>query len=219
MGLSSNINDAFRKAFEQDCFELIIDGYSHLVMGKIIQINWMENDFSELLSSYINSGTLSAKKRILCKTENKLLQSNTELVRGFSDKLSRVDFIYSVFSKQQKFEYFMEAKRLKEKDSNLKREYIKEGMNRFISKKYPHGSMIGYLLEGKADETVKGINSLLIKDERNTEILNLTSNKLLKTYYESNHSGIGTLKHLIFDFTSISNTQAIGGNLKNYESE
>lgn len=37
------------------------------------------------------------------------------------------------------------------------------------------------------------------------ETLIFKSNKLIKTYYESNHSAIGTLKHLIFDFTDISN--------------
>jgi hypothetical protein len=35
----------------------------------------------------------------------------------------------------------MEAKRLKERDSVLMRAYIKEGMDRFISVKYPIGCM------------------------------------------------------------------------------
>jgi len=62
-----------------------------------------------------------------------------------------------------------------------------------------------YLLEGKTNETIQGINSLLEKDKRNKETLIFKSHKLIKTYYESNHSDIGTLKHLIFDFTSIFN--------------
>jgi len=97
--------------------------------------------------------------------------------------------------------YYMEAKRLKEKDSNLKREYIKEGMDRFITGKYPpDGCMLGYLLEGTVKETINGINSLLEKYKRNGELLKHTSNKTFPFYYESNHSKL-CLKHLIFDFT------------------
>jgi len=38
-----------------------------------------------------------------------------------------------------------------------------------------------------------------------TEIKNIKKDKLIKTYYESNHSELGTLRHLIFDFTNTSN--------------
>ena len=79
-------------------------------------------------------------------------------------------------------------------------------MDRFILAKYPiDGCMLGYLIEGTPDETKKGINSLLEKDKRNTETLHPNSNKLYQFYYESNHSQIGILKHLIFDFTSLWN--------------
>src|SRR5690606_41535023 len=124
-------------------------------------------------------------------------------VKGFADKFPRIDFRLTSFISTYEYEYFFEAKNLKQNDSALKRRYIDTGINNFVSGKYEKGSLVAYLLEGKTDETVKGINSLLEKDKRNTEVLNLKSNKLLKTVYESNHSNIGTLKHLIFDFTSI----------------
>ena len=54
-------------------------------------------------------------------------------------------------------------------------------------------------------ETKNGINSLLIKDKRNSEVLNLESHNLINSYYESNHTKIGILKHLIFDFTNNQN--------------
>ena len=125
--------------------------------------------------------------------------------KGFADKLPRIDFVYFKIWKEQRFHCYMEAKRLKQKDSKLKRAYIDEGMDRYISKKYPIGCMLGYLLDGKADETVKGVNSLLKKDKRETEVLTLKPNNFLKTYYESNHPDIGTLKHFILDFINSSN--------------
>ena len=197
------LSSIYRRAFEEDCLELIVNAYSIAVIEKKFQMNWDENDFSELLGHYVNENPLSIRKRITCKTEKKLLSKIESQEKGFADKLPRIDFVYFKIFGNQRFQCFMEAKRLKESDSKLKRAYIDEGMDRFISEKYPIGCMLGYLLEGKADKTIKGINSLLEKDQRNIEVLNPKPNNLLETYYESNHSNIGTLKHLIFDFTDI----------------
>lgn len=202
MVLNNDIVNKFRQAFEEDCIELIANAYQKALTDKKYELNWLENDFSELLGHYINESQLSLEKGITCKTEKKLLSASNNLAKGFADKLPRIDFVYFKIWSKQRFECFMEAKRLKEKDSNLKRAYINEGMDRYISKKYPMGCMLGYLLEGKIDETIKSINSLLEKDKRKTETLSFKSNHLLNAYYESNHSDIGTLKHMIFNFTS-----------------
>lgn len=202
------LSKVYRKAFEDDCIELVINAYNVAVAQKKYQTDWLENDFSELLGNYANESQLSLAKGITCKTENKLLSKTQTLAKGFADKLSRIDFVYFKVWKNQRYCCYMEAKRLKQngKDgSSLRRAYIKEGMDRYIFEKYPIGCMLGYLLEGKTDETIKGINALLEKDERDAEILILKSEKLLKSIYQSNHSDIGTLKHLIFDFTNISN--------------
>ena len=199
------LSTVYRKAFEDDCFELIVNAYNQAIAEKKYQHNWIENDFSELLGHYVNESHLSLAKGITCKTEKKLLSTIDNQVKGFADKSPRIDFVYFKVWKMERFHCYMEAKRLKEKDSGLKRAYINDGMDRYISEKYPIGCMIGYLLEGKTNETINGINSLLEKDKRNTETLIFKSNKLIKTYYESNHSDIGTLKHLIFDFTNTSN--------------
>lgn len=199
------LSEIYRKAFEDDCIELVVNAYNLVVKEKKYQTDWLENDFSELLSHYVNESQLSLDKGITCKTENKLFSNTENQTKGFADKLPRIDFVYFKIWKNQRFDCFMEAKRLKEKDSNLKRAYINEGMERYISEKYPIGCILGYLLEGRIDQTIIGINSLLAKYNRNTETLNLASNKLLKTYYESNHSEIGILKHLIFDFINNSN--------------
>jgi len=191
----------YKRAFEEDCLELIVNAYNTAIAGQKYQTGWLENDFSELLGHYINESQFSLEKGITCKTENKLMPGTDNQPKGFADKLPRIDFVYSKIWRQQRFYCYMEAKRLKEKDSALKRAYINEGMDRYISKKYPTGCMLGYLLEGKTNETVKGINSLLKTDKRMAEILNFKPIKGFSSYYESNHSGIGTLKHLIFDFT------------------
>ena len=202
MTLNKTVYEKFRNAFEQKCFRLIIEAYQISLTGKVIQSDWNENDISFELYEKIEANPIRKKFKIHLSPEYRI-PKNVPKIKGFADKLPRIDLKMSHFAIEQEFIYFCEAKRLKEKNSGLKRAYINEGMNRFVSGKYPLGCMLGYLLEGKAGEVIKGINSLLKNDERSAEFLNLKSHKLLKTYYESNHSDIGILKHLIFNFTEI----------------
>jgi hypothetical protein len=205
MKLNTIVYEKFRNAFEQKCCQLIIEAYQTSLTEKVIQLNWEENDISQELYEKIDVNPKRLKWNITPFREFYSPQ-NVKKEKGFANKLPRIDLRMSnIFSGKLEYKYFCEAKRLKEKDSKLKRAYIDEGMDRFISKKYPMGCMLGYLLEGKTSETIIGINSLLEKDKRNTETLIFKPNKVIQSYYESNHSDIGTLKHLIFDFTNISN--------------
>jgi hypothetical protein len=170
----------------------------------VIQLNWNENDISSELHRHIKDNPLRLKWKISTNVEADI-PKDIPKVKGFSDTFPRIDFRLTSFISTYEYEHFFEAKNLKQNDSALKRRYINTGIDNFISKKYEKGSLIGYLLEGKPNETIKGINFLLEKDQRNTETLIFKSNNLIKNYYESYHSVIGTLKHLIFDFTNNSN--------------
>jgi len=196
------IYNKYKDAFEQNCFRLIIEAYQTSLTENMIQLDWNENDISYELYEKMEGNPVRIKKYKIHISPEFRISKDVVKIKGFADKLPRIDLKMSHFALEDEFKYFFEAKRLKEKDSDLKRAYINEGMDRFISAKYPmFGCMLGYLLEGKTEETRKGINSLLEKDDRNSEILNPKSNKLFQFYYESNHSKIGILKHLIFDFT------------------
>ncbi len=197
------VNDLYKIAFEQKCFQLIIEAYQTSLTEKVIQLNWNENDISSELHRHIKENPLRLKWKVSTNVESHI-SKDIPKVKGFSNTYPRIDLRLTSFISTYEYEYFFEAKNLKQNDPKLKRRYINTGINNFVSKKYKNGSLIGYLLEGKKNETIKGINFLLKKDKRQTETLNLKSNKLLKTYYESNHPAIGTLKHLIFDFTNLS---------------
>lgn len=199
MVLNTSIHQKFKNSFEQKCFQLLIGAYQILLTEKVVQSDWEENDISQALYEKIDIDTRRFKWKIVAFREFHLPQ-NTVKVRGFANKLPRIDLIMSNIFGNLDCKYFCEAKRLKETDSNLKRAYIGEGMDRFISKKYPIGCMLGYLLDGDLDNTIKGINSLLDKDNRKAETLSLTVNTKFKFYYESNHTKIGVLKHFIFAF-------------------
>jgi hypothetical protein len=204
MALNINISNKFRNTFEKRCFRLIIEAYKISLTERIIQLDWNENDISSELHQHIKESSLRKKWEISTNVESHV-PKDIPKVKGFSAKFPRIDFRLTSFISTYEFEYFFEAKNLKQNDPALKRRYINTGINNFISGKYVNGSLIGYLLEGKTDETVIGINSLLEKNKRQNEILNFTFNKLFNSYYESFHSDRMILKHLIFDFTAISN--------------
>lgn len=204
MALNTIVYEKFKNAFEQKCCQLIIEAYQTSLTEKVIQLDWNENDISSEIHKNIKENPLRKKWKVSTNVEADI-PKDIPKEKGFSDKFPRIDFRFTTFSKSEEYEYFFEAKNLKQNDSSLKRRYIKTGINNFTSGKYENGSLVGYLLEGKIDETINGINALIVKDKRNSEILNLASHKLMKSYYESNHSEIGILKHLIFDFTNISN--------------
>ncbi|PBQ34683.1 hypothetical protein CNR22_23880 [Sphingobacteriaceae bacterium] len=203
MALNTTIYEKFRNAFEHKCCQLIVDAYQTSIVEKVIKLDWNENDISSELHQHIKKNPQRLKWKVSTNVEADI-PKNIPKEKGFSDKFPRIDFRLTSFVSTYEFEYFFEAKNLKQNDSGLKRRYIDTGINNFVSKKYENGSLIGYLLEGQTNDAINGINSLLKKDKRNTETLILKSNKLIKTYYESNHSDIGVLKHLIFDFTNIS---------------
>lgn len=190
----------YKKAFEQHCFRLIIEAYQASLNEKTIQLDWNENDISSEIHKHIKGNPLRIKWKVSTSVEAHI-PKNIPKIKGFADKFPRIDFKLTTFSKSNEYDYFFEAKNLKQNDSALKRRYINTGINNFTSKKYENGSLIGYLIEGKINETVEGINTLLKKDKRETENLVQKQSELIENYYESQHSEIGTLKHLLLDFT------------------
>ncbi len=203
MELTPVIYKKFRDAFEQKCFQLMIDAYQISLRERVIQLDWNENDISSELHRHIKENPLRIKWRISSNVEADI-PKDVPKMKGFADKFPRIDFRLTSFITTYEYEYFFEAKNLKENNSSLKRRYIDTGIDNFVSGKYANGCLIGYLLEGKIKETIKGINRLLEKDKRNTEIIILKDNKFFKSYYESDHLEIGILKHFVFDLTTLS---------------
>ncbi len=201
MVLNNYIQQRFQQKFESNCYKLLISAYQQSLKEKIIKLDWDENDISQELYEKID-GNPSRRNYKIFVTREKNKSKKGKKKKGFANKLPRIDFEMSCFSLTLEYKFYAEAKRLEEKSSKLKRAYINEGMDRFILGKYPKGVMLGYLLAGDVSNTVSGINKLLKKDKRQSEILKAVSN-IHKDYFESDHTSIGTLKHFIFDYTNI----------------
>ncbi|TYQ00212.1 hypothetical protein C7447_101822 [Tenacibaculum adriaticum] len=204
MGLNKVIVASFKRGFEEKCFKLITESYVSAVETKVVKLNWDENDITSELHQHIQDNPLRLEWNIHSNVEKHLPKDDLKKEKGFAAKLPRIDLCFAVISFKLEYVYHMEAKNLKEKDSSLKRRYIKTGIDNFLSKKYENGCLLGYVLEGALHKSVYGINKLLKKDRREIESLNKKENHLHNDYYESQHPNDFLIKHFIFDFTSLS---------------
>ena len=203
MGLNKVIVASFKRGFEEKCFQLITESYVSAMETKVIKLDWDENDITSELHEHIKENPLRLKWRIVTNVEQHLPKDDIKKEKGFAAKLPRIDLRLVTINSSLEYEYHMEAKNLKEKDSGLKRRYIDTGLNNFLSGKYENGCLLGYVLEGALHKTVYGINKLLKKDKRESEFLKSKPYPLHDKYYESEHPEDIIIKHFMFDFTSL----------------
>ena len=204
MGTQSKIKQKFKTGFEILCLKLIVAAYKNAIRNKSISLNWDENDITAQLHEYIDKSQARLNWSINSNVEHHLPKKSIDKKKGFAAKYPRIDLRFVTINSSLEYQYFFEAKNLKEKSSALKRRYIDTGIENFNSKKY-YGCLVGYLLSGNVEITIGGINSLLVKDNREKETLCKEYCKYHNSYYESSHSNIQCLKHYIFDFTLIQN--------------
>lgn len=194
-----NYINSFKEAFEIQCIQLLVKAYHFSITD--YKNDWQENDYNSTIREYIN---LMTKNQPICVGRDlPLYVQQIVKTRGFANKEPKPDFIFCKFdiNTNNKYYYFAEAKRLKENNSSLQQRYIDTGIGNFISKKYPKGILIGYQVQGDIPNTINKICSMLCNSGRNDEVLIEKTFDLYEHYYESEHPNIGTLKHLIFDYT------------------
>ncbi len=205
MGALNKVKNAFRTGFENRCLKLLVAAYENAIQDKTISLDWDENDITAQLHKHIASSQLRLNWSIIINREHPLSNKTINKKKGFAAKFPRIDLRFVTINSSQEYEYFFEAKNLKQNNYALKRRYINTGIDNFNSKKYENGCLVGYLLDGDLALTIKGINSLLVKHNRGNEILNKENCRYHNNYYKSSHSNIQCLKHYIFDFTLIHN--------------
>jgi len=203
MGLNKVIVASFKRGFEEKCFQLITESYVTAMETKVIKLNWDENDITSELHEHIKENPLRLKWSIVTNVEQHLPKDATKKKKGFAAKFPRIDLRLVTINSSLEYEYHMEAKNLKEKDSGLKRRYIDTGINNFVSKKYENGCLLGYVLEGEVEKTVDGINKLLKKDDRELDFLKSKPYQLYDKYYESEHLDGMVIRHFLFNFTTL----------------
>jgi hypothetical protein len=191
---------SFKETFQDNCVKLVVSAYQKTLIEKSVSVDWEENDITAQLHEYIDKDQFRTEKHIVTNIEPHLTNVALQKERGFAAKYSRIDMRFVVFKSNIEYQYFAEAKLLKEKNNKLKRRYITTGIDNFTSEKYYNGFLVAYIVEGILINTVEGINNLLRKDDRSAEILMKNICKYHDEYYESKHDAIGILRHFMFDF-------------------
>ncbi len=201
MGLQRFIITTVKQSFYNKCIILVVDAYNSSITDKPYTTDWLENDFTEMLDKYISGNKKRLNWNIHCNAENHLHDTHKPLSKGYADKEKRIDMKMSHISFKNEFHFYIEAKRLKENNHNLKNRYIETGIDSYISSKYPKGILLGYLIEGDTDNTVKGINDILIKRGRGDEVMVRQNHSIHNNYFESTHAAFGTISHFVLDYT------------------
>ena len=102
----------------------------------------------------------------------------------------------------------IECKRVAGGNSKLCRLYVKEGIDRFQTKKYAHNHsvafMAGYLVAGNATEAAEGINAYLGKKGREAEMLRESSISDEASRRTSRHARPKTKEPLVLHHTFLS---------------
>lgn len=205
MSEQNKVKQAFQVGFENRCLRLLVTSYTQAIQNKRISLDWDENDITAELHEYIDSNQTRINWSIISNVEHHLPKQSIPKEKGFAAKFARIDLRFVTIKSKLEYLYFFEAKNLKEKNYDLKRRYIDTGIDNYNSKKYTNGCLVGYLMEGNVILTIKGINSILIKNNREKEILIKEYCRYHNSYFESSHSNIQCLKHYIFDFTPLNN--------------
>ncbi|MCQ2270069.1 MAG: hypothetical protein MJZ52_02420 [Bacteroidales bacterium] len=201
MSLTVSVIDAFKKSFEKRCVSLLVSAYHTSITNHEYKADWMENDFTSLLDKHIDKDPNRKKWKINCHIEHHLHTDKTNNRKGYANKESRIDMRLSTFSSTDECLFYVEAKRLKEKDNGLLSRYVDTGIDNYLTKKYPYGILVGYLIKGDVDATIGNINTILKKKNRINEVLSRKIHPIHNQYFESTHPDFGIISHFVFDFT------------------
>lgn len=201
MKVSGNMVTCFRKAFETKCITLLISAYNASIANHNYSTDWMENDFTSMLDEYLEKNPQRIKWKYSCNIEHHLHKKGLKKERGFANSEDRIDMRISTFSSLDEYLFYVEAKLIKEKSSDLLNRYIRTGIDHYISKKYPQGIMLGYLLEGNVDIAINKINAILIRKNRGNEVLRRKQHLVHNQYFESTHLDFGVISHFVLDYT------------------
>ncbi len=203
----------FKERFEQDCITLLLESYNSISSKSALKEE-DENDITVRLIGVIQSHPKRTELNISVDRESYYDSLATYAGLVSADKSPRIDMRWTVWGFNTEFKYYIEAKNLSENNWNkssgafvnakaLQERYIDTGIGNFMTGRYPHGCLIGYITEGVAGSIANKINILLSLNGRTTENLIKQADVLSVPHYTTTHTGSGTtlLKHFFLTFT------------------
>lgn len=198
--------------FEENCISLLLDSYNN-VPNKSVFKELTENNITAQLIGLIKSNPLRTDLNISVNREAYNDTDATYTGIADADESPRIDMKYTVWNSNVEFEYFIEAKNISENNwkkstvttpvnaKELQKRYISTGIQNFITGRYPHGCLVGYVTEGIPGNIVANINALLTTVSREKENLTQKHGGFSEHYISSHTGSINELNHFFLEFT------------------
>lgn len=218
--LSPKIKIKFWSKFKKWCHQAVILGYQKIKNNGIGYKEWEEEDISAVLYLELEKLPLMKSKQITVVPEFRLYNQDIALGRISAKNAARVDFQFIKWRGENDAKYYGEAKNLssnswkKTKNTNVeasayRARYIETGIDRISFGKYSSLNcfLIGYVVNGTANENIAKLNSLINKRNLPPKIGILKQDKSIcshsECYYSVNIKGSTkvTLQHILLEFT------------------
>lgn len=188
--------------------EIVCDAYDMLCKNNTIKKEMSEDDITEELFKEIVI--------IWCEssTTNSIVPINQKSDKTFSKDVGKpptIDFCFRDRYVRESF-FGFECKLLAEGDVRLYREYIQNGLYRYIQGKYcarsSAGSLIGYVTSGSISVVVQDVKIRVDKKNILSAMALAPSISTFKEHYTSTHTrekGLSSfcVHHLFFRFTTV----------------
>lgn len=202
-----------KNRFEQQCICLLEWACKKLKSEKIVDGDWGEENISANIYAYINQSQDAIAADIFVESEHSFYSLDILNNKKMAKSASRIDLVFQHNWEGKRICYYVEAKNVIEynytkaknkrqtKSSKVLKRYVETGMDHYLSAYYPMGCLLGYVLNGTIEGVIDGINSILVNDGRNSEVLQYISGVEPWKNYQSYHSGLPSpISHFFFNF-------------------
>jgi len=174
--LHPEIQAKFWLKFTNWCHQAVILGYQKIKDSGIVYKELEEEDISAALYFELEKLPLLKKKHITVIPECRLYDEDVALGRKKAKRADRIDFRFSKWRSEDERKYYGEAKNISSNNwkkakgtsvdaSTYRARYIETGIDRVSYGKYSFLKcfLIGYVVNGTANDNIAKINSLISK--------------------------------------------------------
>lgn len=208
---------AFSKGLRDVAFELVKVSYDEVRDREEFNLSWDEEEFTKQIYRFMKENLHKVNDYITVNLEDPVTSERTLSSDFPPNKLGRVDIsVERVGRRKSNVHFWIECKLVEADNHYLLREYIKSGVNRYVTGKYAEEetdreAMAGYVLQGEPSDVADQImDKLSFYEERYDDVVNMESNMdivqrregILR--YHSEHyreeSGEFRLEHMFLDF-------------------
>ncbi len=207
----------FKNRFRHLCLQALQLGYEKMLADGQFKVFWEEDNLTAHLVEKIEGTGFLEESHIFINHQSPIY-GHEIIYEGMSAKNAPiVDFKFSKwYPGNTGLHFYAEAKNLSENNwdkpngasvdaSYYRARYIDTGIENFLSGRYPEGCLVGYIVQGKQEQVISGINRLIESRKLLPKVglIQKDSDVSFSTCYCSSHDFEGrqfTIRHVFMQF-------------------